>query len=61
MTIKINNVVIIPQEKLIDAQLASENCIILIFKSYGYCSSFINVVKPLQDDIIDKYQFKNLK
>jgi len=51
---------VVNQEDLIDAQLHPENHQDLIVRVSGYCAYFIDLGKPVQDDIIDRYQFNRI-
>ncbi|MHA1651550.1 MAG: glycine radical domain-containing protein, partial [Candidatus Helarchaeota archaeon] len=50
---------VVDQKDLIDAQLHPENYRDLIVRVSGYNAYFIDLGKPVQDDIIDRYQFSS--
>ncbi|MHA1265290.1 MAG: glycyl radical protein [Candidatus Helarchaeota archaeon] len=54
MEIQLN---VVNQEELIDAQLHPENHQDLVVRVSGYSAYFIDLGKPVQDDIIQRYQF----
>ncbi|MFX1451597.1 MAG: pyruvate formate lyase family protein [Promethearchaeota archaeon] len=51
---------VVNQEDLIDAQIHPENHRDLVVRVSGYNAYFIDLGKPVQDDIIDRYQFDNI-
>ncbi|MHA1378931.1 MAG: pyruvate formate lyase family protein [Candidatus Helarchaeota archaeon] len=51
---------VVNQEDLIDAQIHPENHQDLIVRVSGYNAYFIDLGKPVQDDIIDRYQFDKI-
>ena len=51
---------VVNQEDLIDAQIHPENHRDLVVRVSGYNAYFIDLGRPVQDDIIDRYQFDNI-
>ncbi|MHA1358615.1 MAG: pyruvate formate lyase family protein [Candidatus Helarchaeota archaeon] len=50
---------VVKQEELLDAQIYPENHQDLVIRVSGYSAYFIDVGKPVQDDIIARYEFSN--
>lgn len=48
---------VVNQKDLIDAQIHPQNHQDLVVRVSGYCAYFIDLGKPVQDDIIDRSQF----
>jgi formate C-acetyltransferase len=57
MEIQLN---VVDQQELIDAQLHPEQHQDLVVRVSGYSAYFIDLGKPVQDDIIERYQFCKL-
>ncbi len=51
---------VVKQEDLINAQIAPLDYQDLVVRVSGYSAYFIDLGKPVQDDIIDRYEFCNL-
>lgn len=51
---------VVNQTDLIDAQLHPEKHQDLIIRVSGYCAYFVDLGKPVQDDIIDRYEFGSI-